>query len=611
MITRVKVGICLLVAAPLWAATAVHSPYLQNVRGNRALVVWSTRENMVGKVQFSTDQSFDRSATSRIRGFTPEQTGLPWTFYQHQAELTDLAPGAEYFYRVIMADGTNLSPESEHHFRTPGPGKATFLVFGDSGSGSANQQALTAAIVKERPDFILHVGDMAYEDGNYNQFQSNYFDSYKPIMRRAPVFPSPGNHEYYTDRAAPYLNLHAVPSDKVPEIDRGRYYSFDWGAVHFLSLDSNLLDNGFSTARMLAWLEEDLASAAAPWKVAYFHHLPYPLEHHLDDPYCANVRHTLLPVLEKYGVQLVFAGHEHIYERTKALRSDTPIAAGRGTVYVTTGGAGGTGHDVQPRDFVARSYAVYHYLRVDADDTHITVNAVDGSSKVFDTSVLTIPAVTSREAVVNGASFQPGLAPGGIVSIFGKGLAADTAAAADVPLPAALAGTNVTANGESLPLYYVSQGQINAQLRMDQLGPVTLRVTTASGSSEVQVDVAESAPGIFPGAIQHADGTAVTSASPARPGEMLVVYACGLGAVDRQLDAGEVTPIALARTLARVTAEIGGVAVDPYFAGLTPNYVGLYQVNMQVPATLDNGDYTIRLRSRGAVSNAVTIPVVR
>src|SRR5262249_21778452 len=144
------------------------------------------------------------------------------------------------------------------------------------------------------------------EEGTYEQFRTNYFESYKSILRRAPIFPSPGNHEYYTDRAAPYMNLHAVPVDGVPEADLGRYYSFDWGPVHFVSLDSNLLDNGSTAARMVAWLEKDLQSTAAPWRVAYFHHLPYPLDHHLDDPYCANTRHMLVPLLEKYGVQLVF-----------------------------------------------------------------------------------------------------------------------------------------------------------------------------------------------------------------------------------------------------------------------------------------------------------------
>ena len=92
----------------------------------------------------------------------------------------------------MMSDGTNLSTEPDHRFRTAGPGPMTFLVFGDSGSGSPNQQEITKALVKERPNFIIHVGDMAYEEGTHRQFQANYFEYYQSIMRRAPIFPSAG-----------------------------------------------------------------------------------------------------------------------------------------------------------------------------------------------------------------------------------------------------------------------------------------------------------------------------------------------------------------------------------------------------------------------------------
>src|SRR5262249_55826115 len=148
------------------------------------------------------------------------------------------------------------------------------------------------------------------------------------------------------------------------------------------------------------------------------------------------------------------------------------------------------------------------------------------------------------------------------------------------PLPTSLGGTSVTVNGQPAPLYFVSPDQINFQMRMDQQGPVNVRVTDASGSADVNVNVAEAAPGIFSGAVQHADGTPVSAALPARVGETLVVYAAGLGPVDSQLEAGQVsTSSPLARAVAPITTEVGGISVVPDFAGLTPNFVGLYQVN--------------------------------
>ncbi|MCX6632188.1 MAG: metallophosphoesterase, partial [Candidatus Solibacter sp.] len=99
--------------------------------------------------------------------------------------------------------------------------------------------------------------------------------------------------------------------------------------------------------RMLEWLENDLANTRAQWRVAFFHQTPYPTEHHVDDPIDIAARNLFVPILERYGVQVVFAGHEHNYQRTKTLRGGTPVPAGGvGTVYLTSGGGGGGLHPI-------------------------------------------------------------------------------------------------------------------------------------------------------------------------------------------------------------------------------------------------------------------------
>jgi len=594
------------------AVNLVQHPYLQNVRENRATVMWSARENTAATLQYSTDHEFSLTAPARVRVFPVTQTALSFTLYQYQADLSGLAPGTEYSYRIIM-DGQNVTPEPEHRFRTANStGSFSFLVFGDSGSGSPSQQSMAALMAKENPNLVLHVGDVAYEEGTFDQFQANYFDYYWTLMRRVPFFPVPGNHEYYTQRAAPYLALHSLPSETVPAPDLGRYYSFDWGGVHFVALDSNLLDNAPATARMMTWLENDLSGTKAKWRVAYFHHLPYPLDHHLDDPFCADAHRQFVPVLEKYAVQLVLSGHEHIYERTKFLRADTPVSSGLATMYVTTGGGGGGAHTVRARDFVEKSAGVYHYLRIDAEESRMVIHAIDTNGKEFDQAVLTLPSVTSGTSVVNGASFTAGLAPGGIVTIFGSGLAGQTTQFSTLPLPSALGGTSVTVNGAALPLYFTSPTQVNAQLRLDQQGPVILRVTTPAGFTEVPVNISEAAPGIFAPA-QHANGVSVSQAAPARAGETLVVYATGLGPVDNAvLEAGQAAPSSpLANSTAGVMVQIGSRTIVPDFAGLAPGFVGLYQVNVKLPADLAPTDYLLRLAAKGNSSNSLSVPVVR
>jgi hypothetical protein len=133
------------------------------------------------------------------------------------------------------------------------------------------------------------------------------------------------------------------------------------------------------------------------------------------------------------------------------------------------------------------------------------------------------------------------------------------------------------------------------------------------GAAELPLDIAEAAPAIFSGGITHADGTAVNSANPARAGETLVIYATGLGSVDHAVEPGDVAPDApLCRALAQVTVQIGGATVTPDFAGLTPRFVGVYQVNVKVPldlAAAGPAGLPLRLAAKGSFSNSTSLQV--
>lgn len=592
------------------AVTLVHRPYLQNMTADHVSIVWSTRENLTGVVQYSADQSFSSSAAAMVRAFPPSVTGMAIPFYQYQADLNGLSAGTSYSYRVVV-DGQNLTPEPERRFRTVAAGPFSFLVFGDSGLGTPPQQAIALLMAAEKPDLTLHVGDIAYEHGTFEEFQANYFEYYWSIMRRVPFFPVAGNHEYITQNSAPYLALHAPPGDDVPQQDRGRYYSFDWGDVHFIALDSDLLAAGFASGPMMAWLESDLQrSVGARWRIAYFHHLPYPISHHIDDPICAATRTQFVPLLERYGVQLVLTGHEHNYQRTLPMRGDRPVSSGRATTYIVSGGGGGNLHDVAAASFLAMAAAVHHYLRVEVDANQITVHAIGQDGKEFDRVRLVQPVLASGSSVLSGASFLPEVAPGGLVSIFGTGLAAGTSQAAGLPWPGNLSGTTVTVDGIPAPVTFASPSQVNAQLPLDTRDTAILRVSTASGFSETIIRLADTAPAIFPNGILHANGTPVSASSPVTAGETLVVYATGLGQVDGRTSAGQPAPSSpLLNCMARPDVQIGDISVIPFFAGLTPGLAGVYQVNLVVPADLPARAYSVRLAMKGIFSNTYAIQV--
>lgn len=279
------------------------------------------------------------------------------------AAVDGLTPETIYCYRL-----NGLT--SEAGFRTaPAPSpqaKTRFAAFGDSGNGSDNQRAVYAQIETVPYDLVLHLGDLAYEKGRAWELENNYFSTYRRLERSFSVFPVIGNHDNATDSAAPFLGAFDLPDNgSVPE--RERFYSFDWGAVHFVALDTERIG-----AEQAAWLDQDLGANARPWVVVYGHRPPYSSGEH--GPNLA-FQNTFGPILAQHRVPLVLSGHEHDYERTK------PID---GTVYVVSGGGGRDTRSVGWSGFTAYAEDVLHFLFVEADATTLTLHAIDGVGREFD-----------------------------------------------------------------------------------------------------------------------------------------------------------------------------------------------------------------------------------
>jgi uncharacterized protein (TIGR03437 family) len=243
-----------------------------------------------------------------------------------------------------------------------------------------------------------------------------------------------------------------------------------------------------------------------------------------------------------------------------------------------------------------------------------------------------VPEVNPN-GVVNAASYrsESGVAPGSIVSIFGVALSSVSAAGANIlPLPTLLGGTSAVFSTDSgtgqttkiaVPLFYSSSGQVNAQIpfeaRAGTTATMTLSVDGLAGAS-LTLRVTPYNPGLFSrtqdgsglGAILHGNATPVTSDWPARPGESVSLYATGLGAVDNRPDTGKpASSVILSNTLTRPAVSIGGRDAVVTFSGLAPGFVGLYQVNVIVPADLVNGEHPVVLNIGGLSSNTVLLRV--
>ncbi len=226
--------------------------------------------------------------------------------------------------------------------------------------------------------------------------------------------------------------------------------------------------------------------------------------------------------------------------------------------------------------------------------------------------------------VVSGASFAAAapLAPGGIVSVFGKSFASSTNAAPSLPLATNLGGVSLNVGGVDVPLFFTSTGQINAQMPFELPINARLQALVRAGTSATLPDsitLAAARPGIFTtnqqgtgqGAILDGQGRLVSGTTGAAVGDIVAVYATGLGITAPTVKSGEAAPgSTLALVTNTVTAEVGGRPATVHFSGLAPGFVGLYQVNVQVPAgTTPGASVPLVLIQNGVSSNTVTLAV--
>ncbi len=338
------------------AEPTARDQYVQNVSARSAVIAWMSEEPGAGFIEYGETSELEHEQGDGRIG------------KRHAVTLSGLRPGSMYYYRVAGARKTasfRTAPEG------PDSGFA-FAVVGDSGNGSKAQRAVAGLLERMAPDLILHTGDVVYPKGNDADYDPKFFVPYRRIIEGVPVFPSLGNHDVETKDGAPYLRNFHLPRNN-PE-GTGRYYSFDWGNAHFVALDSELYydDGGGDPERQKAWLERDLGETQQPWKFVFFHRPPYSSSEHGSD---LTVRGDLEPVLARHGVDIVFSGHDHDYERT------APV---RGVTYVVTGGGGKDLYEAGNSEWTASSRSAHHVVRVRVDGDRLRLEAVEPDGAVMD-----------------------------------------------------------------------------------------------------------------------------------------------------------------------------------------------------------------------------------
>jgi uncharacterized protein (TIGR03437 family) len=235
----------------------------------------------------------------------------------------------------------------------------------------------------------------------------------------------------------------------------------------------------------------------------------------------------------------------------------------------------------------------------------------------FDGFARSLPVINDG-GVVNAASFQVGqnLAPGSYISIFGTLLSDANAVVTTLSLPVSLASVSVSFDGGGLSLpghiHFVSPGQINVQIPWEFQGQSSVQMKVTAGSflwsRLYTVPLGTYSPGVF--AITDVNNAVVSQSNPAQRGQPIIVYANGLGPVDRPVASGDPSPPApsLANTRVTPSVTIAGSTAQVLFSGLAPGSVGLYQVNVVVPADARTGPQQMKI-SIGGVDSLVNLQV--
>ena len=257
---------------------------------------------------------------------------------------------------------------------------------------------MRAAVERSRPAFSLDSGDLV-DSGGTQSYWDQWFQTMEPLISVTPFVSAVGNHDvggglFFTQLALP----HHAPT--AAGYDDEAYFSFDYGNTHFVVLYTE--PAGSAGDAQEGWLEADLARAASDpairWTVVAFHRPPYSSGSHGSD---TGLRERWGPIFERYGVDVVFSGHDHHYERSHPMAAGQRAAQG-GVTYVVTGGAGAPTYAVGASAFTAFARSTHHFVEVDVTPNTFTLEARDVDGNVFDTLTLTRPSPVVESAAAPG-----------------------------------------------------------------------------------------------------------------------------------------------------------------------------------------------------------------
>ena len=332
-----------LLTLPSFSQKIIRGPYLQMSTPTSMMIRWRTDVAVGSKISYGLSKSTINASKS---------DDSPKT--EHIITLDNLSPNTKYLY-IVQTEKTVLQSSADNFFVTNPPvgteQKVRIWALGDMGFGSETQTKVQREYLKysekNHTDLWLLLGDNAYGQGMDWEYQLRFFEYYQTerLMKQTVLMPCPGNHDYspttnnykIEDPLVAYFNIFSVPTKgESGGIASGSkaYYSYDYANIHFISLDSygrEEVDRSMFSkdSKQMIWLEKDLKTNKQKWTIVYWHHPPYTMGSHNSDTEndLKTIREGVVPILEKYKVDLVLNGHSHNYERSQMIKGHYGLEA--------------------------------------------------------------------------------------------------------------------------------------------------------------------------------------------------------------------------------------------------------------------------------------------
>jgi acid phosphatase type 7 len=343
VLTHIFLFFLILLDLPSFSQKITRGPYLQMGTPTSMMIRWRTDVAVSSKINFGLTQNTLSSSKSDALSKT-----------EHIITLDNLKPNTKYFYEIV--NGSTVLEKSNDTFFITAPTvgseqKVQIWALGDMGQGVDAQKKIQTEYLKSiggnYTNLWLLLGDNAYAQGWDWEYQLRFFEYYQvdKLMKQTVLFPSPGNHDYsptennyrIEDPLVAYFSIFSVPTKGeaggVPSGSKA-FYSYNYANIHFISLDSygreEMDKRLFSKdSQQMIWLEKDLKANKQKWTIIYWHHPPYTMGSHNSDTEdeLRLMREGVVPLLEKYKVDLVLNGHSHNYERSQMIKGHYGLEA--------------------------------------------------------------------------------------------------------------------------------------------------------------------------------------------------------------------------------------------------------------------------------------------